>query len=57
MMGPTLMGPQDSEGKGPATTTESRGSPPMRACRWASQEEATSLEKKGETKEGFLVGG
>jgi hypothetical protein len=50
MMGLTLMGPQDSEGKGAATKTESCRSPVMTACRWASQEEAPSLETKGEIK-------
>lgn len=56
MMGLTLTGPLDSEGKGAATKTKSSRSPLKMACRWASQEEATSLERKGKIKEGFLVG-
>lgn len=54
-MGLTLMGPRDSEGEGAATKIESSRIPLMRACRWASQEEATSPETE-EIKLGFLMG-
>lgn len=56
LMGLTLMGPRDSEGEGAATKTESSRIPLMMACRWASQEEATSPETEEEIKEGFLMG-